>query len=58
MNIKDMIGITVGASLLSPVMSGIGAGFTGSLAGLGSATQTLVGAGFLGEVKSKVKFFK
>lgn len=52
--IKDFIGITIGASLLSPVLGAIGSGFTGATAGIGRATQVLVAGGFAGSVAGKV----
>ena len=54
--IRDFIGITVGATLLGgAVFPAIGSAFTGSLAGIGGATQTLVAGGFLGHVAGKAK---
>ena len=55
MKIKDQVGIIVGASMLGPTLNSIGNSMTGGLAGIGSATQTLVAGGFMGHVASKVK---
>jgi len=55
--IKNLLGTTIGASLLAPTMSAVSTGF-GKLTGLGKATQTLVGAGFIGNVAKNVKFLK
>lgn len=54
--IGDFIEITAGASLLPVVNSAIG---SAGLGNIGSATQTLVGVGFLGNVAKKTtKGFK
>jgi len=58
MKVKDMFGITVGAAVLGPTLGSIGSSMTGSLKGIGNATQTLVAGGFAGHVASKVKWFK
>ena len=50
--IKGMIGLTVGASLMPSVMSGIGNIGSGMSAGMRGATQSLVGVGFLGHAAS------
>ena len=55
MNIKNMIGITVGASILGPTLGAIGSNMTGAVHGIGAATQTVVSGGFLGHVASKAK---
>ena len=52
MKIKDMVGITIGSVLVGQALHSIGNNMAG---GLGRATQTLVGAGFLGHTAAKVK---
>jgi hypothetical protein len=46
--LKGMVGLTVGTSLIPSVMGGLGS--LGS--GIGGATQSLVGVGFLGHAAS------
>ena len=55
MKIKDQVGILVGSSMIGATLESIGANMTGSVAGLGRATQSLVATGFLGHTASKVK---
>lgn len=47
--LKGFVGLTVAAPLAGAAISGIGGALTGSLAGIGSATQSLVGVGLLGK---------
>ena len=60
MKLKDMFGIAIGATLMSPVLGAIGSGMTGTVRGIGHATQNLVSVGFVSHAASKVKgkFFK
>lgn len=54
--LKGMIGVTVGASILPSVISGIGS--SGMATGLRSATQNLVSVGFVGHTASLFKKVK
>jgi len=46
--IKGMIGLVVATPLAGVAIAGIGSGLTGSLAGIGGATQSMVGVGLFG----------
>lgn len=57
--LKGMFGLTVAVPLAGAAISGIGGAFTGSLRGIGSATQSLIGVGLAGKAASLSKgFFK
>ena len=43
--IKGMMGLVVAAPLAGAAIGGIGSSMTGSLAGIGGATQSMVGVG-------------
>jgi len=47
--IKGMIGLVVAAPLAGSAITGIGSNLTGSLAGIGGATQSMVGVGLFGK---------
>jgi hypothetical protein len=53
--IKDSIGILVGVPIVGATLNSIGSNLTGSLKGIGDATQALVAGGFLGHTAGKVK---
>jgi len=47
--IKGMIGLVVAVPLAGAAIGGIGSNLTGSLAGIGGATQSMVGVGLFGK---------
>ena len=53
--LKGMFSLTVGSILAGETVQQIGNSMTGSLKGIGSATQSMVGVGLLG---SATKLFK
>ena len=53
--IKGMIGLGVAAPLAGAAIGGIGSAMTGSLAGIGGATQSLVGVGLFSHAASLSK---
>lgn len=54
MKIKDMFGVLVSAPILGETLNQIGNSKMPS--GLGSATQTIVSAGYLGSISKKFKW--
>ena len=53
--IKTGINLLVGSSLVGATLENIGANMTGSVKGIGNATQALVAGGFLGHAAGKMK---
>ena len=53
--IKGMIGLVVATPLAGAATSGIGSSMTGSLAGIGGATQSMVGVGLFSHAASLSK---
>lgn len=57
--LKNMFGLLVAIPLGGAAIGGIGSTFTGGLAGIGGATQSLIGVGILGKAASlSTGFFK
>ena len=54
--IKGMIGLVAAIPLAGAAIGGIGSTMTGSLAGIGGATQSMVGVGLLGKAASLFKW--
>jgi len=54
--IKGFMGLTVGSIFAGEAMSNIGSAFTGSMRGIGNATQSLIGVGLLGHASSLFKW--
>lgn len=50
--LKNMFGLIVAIPLGGAAIGGIASNLTGSLAGIGSATQSMVGVGILGKAAS------
>lgn len=53
--LKNMFGLTVAVPLGGAVMGMIGDTMTGSLKGIGNATQSMVGVGILGKASKMWK---
>lgn len=53
--LKGFIGLVVAAPLAGAAIAGIGGALTGGLAGIGGATQSLVGIGLLGKAAETTK---
>ncbi len=53
--IKGMIGLVVAVPLAGAAIGGIGSTMTGSLAGIGGATQSMVGVGLFSHAASLSK---
>ena len=53
--IKMGIGLLVGVPIMGAALGAIGSNMTGSLAGIGKATQAAVAGGFLGHVAGSSK---
>lgn len=53
--IKGMMGLVVAVPLAGAAIGGLGANLTGSLAGIGGATQSMVGVGLFGKAASLSK---
>ena len=53
--IKGMIGLVVAVPLAGAAIGGLGANLTGSLAGIGGATQSMVGVGLFSHAASLSK---
>ena len=54
--IKGMMGMVVAVPLAGAAMGGVGSAFTGSLAGIGGATQVAIGGGLLGHASKMFKW--
>ncbi len=53
--IKGMIGLVAAVPLAGAAIGGIGSSMTGSLAGIGGATQSMVGVGLFGHAAGMAK---
>ncbi len=54
--IRGMIGLIAAVPLAGAAIGGIGTHMTGSLAGIGGATQTMVGVGLLSHASKLFKW--
>ena len=54
--IKGMIGLVVAVPLAGAAIGGIGSSMIGSLAGIGGATQSMVGVGLLSHASKMFKW--
>ncbi|KKN26844.1 hypothetical protein LCGC14_0870490 [marine sediment metagenome] len=53
--LKNMLGVLVAVPLGGAAIAGVGSALTGSLSGIGGATQTLVATGLLGKAAETSK---
>jgi len=53
--IKGMMGLVVAAPLAGSAIGGVASNLTGSLAGIGGATQSMIGVGLFGKAASLSK---
>jgi len=50
--IKGMMGLIIAAPLAGAAIAGVGSSMVGGLAGIGGATQSMVGVGLFGKAAS------